>query len=204
MQSSLNSRQAPRIILRKAIDAQFDGTPALVLELGLGGAKFEHGQRVDIGSQGMLVCDSLIARAVVRHSILLPTERSVVYHTGVSFTELDPMQRDQCFKLLIAEAQVQVKEWEANLVGVGWSPSVIRRSAVACRFIALHLTPNGWRQTTSSDPNQPHDGVTVTDDTPNEEIVTLRSTYQNGDDTTRELLRRMATLAILERLHQRR
>jgi len=194
------SRQAPRVILRKAIDAQFDGTPVLVLELGLGGAKLEHAQRMDVGRRGRLACGDLVATAAVRYSIVLPAERGVVYHTGLAFTGLDPAQTEDLFKLLIDEAQEQVKEWEANQKGDGWRPKHIRRSAVSRRFIALHLTPQGWRQQVTSDPNQPLDGIAVVDDTPRDDLRILCRTYQQGDDATRELMRRMATLAILERL----
>lgn len=202
MPNSPGSRQDPRVILRKSIDAQFDGAPVLVLEVGLGGAKFEHRQRMHIGRRGMFACGSLVAQAVVRHSIMLPAERGALYHTGVSFTGLDSEQSEQLFKLLIAEAQEQVTEWEANLGGLGWSPKVIARSAVARRFLALQLTAEGWRQTISTDPNQPLDGITVIDDTSKDDIRILCRTYEKGDDATRELLRRMATLAILDRLHQ--
>jgi len=196
------SRQDPRVILRSAIDAQFDGAHVLVLELGLGGARFEHGERMEVGRRGLLACGSLVAKAAVRHSILLPAERGIVYHTGVSFAELDPLQKEQLFKLLIDEAHEQLREWEANLGGIGWNPSVIQRSAVARRYIALRPAPDGWRRTISSDPNQPLDGITVIDDTPEEEIDMLCRTYQNGDDAMHELLRRMAVLTIVERLHR--
>jgi hypothetical protein len=196
------TRQDPRVVLRNAIDARFDGAPILVLELGLGGARFEHGQRMDIGRRGEFTCGPLEAYASVRHSIVLPAEGSVVYHTGLSFSRLDPPQKEHLFKLLIDEAQEQLREWEANLGGIGWSPSVIRQSAVARRYIALRPAPEGWRRTISTDPNQPLDGITVIDDTPEEDIDMLCRTYQNGDDATHELLRRMAILTIVERLHR--
>jgi hypothetical protein len=201
MERESGTRQAPRVILRKAIDAQFDGAPVLVLELGLGGAKFEHSARMDIGRRGKLACGDLVTTAIVRHSILLPAQHGVLFHSGVSFTALDRAQTEALFKILIDEAQDQVKEWEANLGGVGWKPGAIRRSAVARRYLALHLTGDGWQQTITSDPNQPLDGITVVDDNNAEELRVLCSTYEQGDDSERELLRRMATLAILERLH---
>lgn len=201
MQSSNGTRQVPRVILRKAIDAQFDGASVLVLELGVGGAKFEHDQRMDIGRQGRLACGDLVATGVVRHSILLPAQRGVVFHTGIAFTSLDPEQTEALFRILIAEAQEQVKEWEANLGGAGWKPSAIRRSAVAHRYFKLQFTESGWQKSITSDPNQPVDGVTVIDDIPADELRVLCVTYEESDDAQRELLRRMATLAILERMH---
>jgi hypothetical protein len=173
----------------------------LVLELGLGGAKFEHDQRMDIGRRGRLACADLVATAVVRHSILLPARHGVVFQTGVAFERLEPAQSEALFRILIAEAQDQVKEWESNLGGIGWKPSTIRRSAVAQRFLALHYTESGWEKAISSDPNQPLDGITVVNDIPADELRVLCRTYEEGDASERELLRKMATLAILERLH---
>ncbi|HEX7831814.1 MAG TPA: hypothetical protein VF787_19315 [Thermoanaerobaculia bacterium] len=171
-----------------------------MLELGLAGAKFEHGLRLDIGTRGMFVCGPMITHGEVRHSILLPARSGMVYHTGVAFTELSESQQVDLHQLLIDEAQEQVHEWEANLQGVAWRPKPAPRSVVKRRYICLRKTAEGWTRTTTLDPNQPLDGVAVPDDTPASELELLRRTYDAGDSTTRELMRRMAMVGILERL----
>lgn len=194
-------RQSPRVILRRPLEGRFDGDNVLVVELGLGGAKFEHPQRVDIGRQGKFLCGDFAASARARHAILLPARSGVVYHIGISFDALMAEQKELLMKLLIGEAQEQVAEWEANLSGtLGWQPPPSRRSAVALGFVSLHLNNQGWRRNATSDPNQPLDGVTVPGDTSEDEIAILCETFEKGDHPTRELLRRMATVTILERI----
>jgi hypothetical protein len=197
-----DSRQTPRVQLRRPIEGTFDGVPVLVLELGLGGAKIELAQRMEIGRAGRLAAAGLSTQARVAHSILLPARESVVYQTGLSFTALDWSQRELLLKLLFDEAQEQVQEWEANLAGVNWRPKTGKVSAVSigARFTTVRLTPQGWEQSVTSDPNQPVDGVSVVADTSEEELNLLRRTYEKADHSTRELLRRLATVAILERL----
>lgn len=195
-----DSRQTPRVQLRRPLEGTFDGAPVLVLELGLGGAKIELSERMDIGRIGRIACAGLSTQARVCHSILLPATKGVVYQSGLSFTALDWTQREHLLKLLFDEAQEQVQEWEANVAGVKWRPTSGKVSAVAPRFVAVRLTPQGWEQMVTSDPNQPTDGVSVVADTPQEELDLLRRTYQFSDEPTRELLRRLATVAILERL----
>lgn len=195
-----HTRNSPRVVLRKARDGRFGEEPVLVLELGLAGAKFEHGTRLAIGTKATFICAPLIARGDVRHSILLPTETGIVYHTGIAFPDLDRSEEAHLFQLLMDEAQEQVSEWEANLQGVGWRPKPSRKSIVVRRYISLRKTPLGWTRSITSDPNQPVDGVSVPDDTPETELEILRRTYDAGDKTMRELMRRMAMVGILERL----
>jgi hypothetical protein len=193
-------RQTPRVILRKPRDGRYGEETVLVLELGLAGAKFEHSNRLVIGTRATFICGPFIAAADVRHSIVLPASNGIVHHSGISFPSLNTGQQQHLYELLMDEAQEQVSEWEANLQGIAWRPKPGRKSAVIRRYIAIRKTPDGWVRTITSDPNQPLDGVAVPDDTPEAEIEILRRTYDSGDRTTRELMRRMAMVGILERL----
>ena len=172
--------------------------------MGLGGAKFEHSGRFDVGRVATFVCGPLTTEATVRHSVLLPAKTGVVYQSGVSFTSLGAREHELLLDLLVHEAQEQVIEWESNLQGVEREAEPARRaarqSAVARRFLCLRRTARGWEQKITSDPNQPTDGVTIVDGTPDEEIAVLKRTYEGADDDMRELMRRVATVAILERL----
>jgi hypothetical protein len=71
---------------------------------------------------------------------------------------------------------------------------------VAQRFIWMRLQPRGWDKQFTADPNQPLDGFAVPADTSDEEIRSLCKTYEDSDDTTRNAMRHMATLAILDRV----
>lgn len=170
--------------------------------MGLGGAKFEHSGRLDVGRLETFACGPLTTQAVVKHSVLLPAKSGVVYQSGVSFTNTGKAEHDLLLDLLVHEAQEQVIEWEANLQGVE-RPSArkpARQSAVALRFTALRRTPRGWEQKVTSDPNQPIDGITIVDGTAEEDVAVLKETYENADEAMRELMRRVATVAILEQL----
>ena len=195
-------RQTPRVILRTARRGRFGEEEVLVLEMGLGGAKFEHSSRFDVGRLETFACGPLTTEAVVKHSVLLPAKTGVVYQSGVSFTKIGSSEHDLLLDLLVHEAQEQVIEWESNLQGVE-RPSArrpARRSAVALRFVALRRKASGWEQIITSDPNQPLDGITIVDGTPDEDVAVLKETYEHADDAMRELMRRVATVAILEHL----
>jgi hypothetical protein len=196
-------RQTPRVILRSPRRGRFGGEEVLVLEMGLAGAKFEHAVRLDVGLEATFTCGPLTTPAVVRHSVLLPAKTGVVYQTGIWFSEIGDAERELLLDLLVHEAQEQVVEWEANLAGEARErpprrPS--RQSAVAVRYVRLRLTNDGWLRTVTADPNQPLDGIVVVDGTPEEEIDVLRETYEQADDEMRELMRRVATVAVLEQL----
>lgn len=175
----------------------------LVLEMGLAGAKFEHAGRLDVGLDATFTCGPLTTSGVVRHSVLLPARTGVIYQSGVWFPDVGEAERVLLLDLLVHEAQEQVVEWEANLAGelrVRPARPPSRRSAVAVRYILLRYTNDGWLRTITTDPNQPLDGIAVTDGTPEEDIDILRETYEQADEEMRELMRRVATVAILEQL----
>ncbi len=195
-------RQTPRVILRAPRRGRFGEEELLILEMGLGGAKFEHSGRLDVGRLETFACGPLTTQAVVKHSVLLPAKSGVVYQSGVSFTNAGNAEHELLLDLLVHEAQEQVIEWESNLQGVE-RPSArkpARQSAVALRFTALRRTPRGWEQKITSDPNQPVDGITIVDGTAEEDVAVLKETYENADEAMRELMRRVATVAILEQL----
>lgn len=195
------SRQTPRIILRTARRGFFGDAEVLVLEIGLGGAKFEHANRVDVGYTTTFTCGPLTTAGQVRHSVLLPARTGIVYQSGISFPDAGSRENELLTGLLMHEAQQQVTEWEANLSGVLMPPRPTpRRSAVALRFVALHRSSQGWTRHITADPNQVLDGITVVDGTPEEEVAVLCETYERADEATRELLRRVAMVAILEQL----
>jgi len=195
-------RQTPRVILRTPRRGRFGEEEVLVLEMGLGGAKFEHDGRFDVGRTETFACGPLTTESVVKHSVLLPTKTGVIYQSGVSFPKIGKTEYDLLLDLLVHEAQEQVIEWESNLQGVE-RPSArkpARQSAVAMRFLVLRRKADGWEQRVTTDPNQPVDGITIVDGTADDDVAVLKQTYDNADEAMRELMRRVATVAILEQL----
>jgi hypothetical protein len=195
-------RQTPRVILRQPRRGRFGDDDVLVLEMGLGGAKFEHPQRFDVGSTATLTCGPLTTEAEVRHSVLLPSKTGVVYQSGVAFVAVGDRERDLLLELLLHEAEQQVSEWEANLRGDA-PPRVkntVRRSAVARRFVCLRFAHQGWVRAITADPNQPIDGITIADNTPEDEVNILKRSYERANEDAREFMRQVATLSILEQL----
>lgn len=201
-----HARHSPRVILRHARRGRYGEDEVLVLEMGLGGAKFEHPFRVDVGRVATFVCGPLSVEGRVRHSVLLPTASGVVYQTGVAFDTLGASEHALLLDLLVHEAQQQVVEWESNLRGddqFALRRKPARRSAVAPRFVMLRFKSNrAWERAVTKDPNQPLDGVTVVDSTSDEEIAVLQKTYERAGEDEREFLRRVAMVAILEQMRE--
>jgi hypothetical protein len=193
-------RQNPRVILRSPRRGRFGDEEVLVLEMGLGGAKFEHSGRFDVNRTAVFSCGPLTIQGVVRHSVLLPAKTGVVYQSGIQFPVVGEAERALLLELLVHEAREQVDEWEANLRGERAPRKPARKSAVAPRYVCLRYTNAGWLHAITSDPNQPIDGITILNDTTEEEIAILRRDYERGDEAARELIRAVATVAILEQM----
>jgi hypothetical protein len=195
-------RQSPRVILRNPRRGRFGDDEVLVLEMGLGGAKFEHGVRLDVGRAATFTCGPLTTEGAVRHSVLLPAKTGVVYQSGIAFTNLGDRDRELLLELLVHEAEQQVSEWEANLRGevLTRAKKPVRTSAVAARFVSLRYVNQRWQRSVTRDPNQPLDGITIVETTPDEEVAILKRSYESADNGTRDFMRQVAMLAILEQM----
>jgi hypothetical protein len=195
-------RQSPRVILRNPRRGRFGDDEVLVLEMGLGGAKFEHGMRLDVNRAATFTCGPLTTESAVRHSVLLPAKTGVVYQSGVAFTNLGTRERELLLELLVHEAEQQVTDWEATLRGevLPRAKKPARESAVAVRFVALRYLNKRWQRSVTRDPNQPVDGITIIETTPDEEVAILKRSYESADNATRDFMRQVAMLAILEQM----
>ena len=195
----------PRVILRSPRRGRYGEDEVLVLEMGVSGAKLEHSNRLHVNGVATFTCGPLSTEGTVRSSVLLPGIEGVVYQSSVEFTNAGERERQLLFELIAHEAETQVVEWEANLRGElpARPPKNARRSQTALRYIRLRLTPQGWQRTSTTDPKQPADGVVIIDGTPEEEIAVLRQTYETSDESMRELLRRVATVAIVSQMRDR-
>lgn len=201
MTRNLNERTSHRVELRNPLPVTIAEQPAILLELGTGGAKIEHEKKLIIGARVTLPLPDVAVPSMVRYCMMVPSEDGIVYHTGIEFTSITPEQTTAIYGMLLLEAQEQVAEWEANLKGnARRRPQFGVHSAAALRFIWLRMTRDGWTRTVTTDPNQPIDGIAVPSDTPESEIVLLCSTYEHGDEDLRQYLRGCAMVAILDRL----
>ncbi|MHB0968737.1 MAG: hypothetical protein ACYC7A_13165 [Thermoanaerobaculia bacterium] len=202
-QRTPTERNTPRVILQQPLEGTLGNQRCLIIEVGLGGAKLEHANRVAIGDKLDLEMPQRTLRVSVRYSVALPGESGIVYHTGAAFEGLSETDQSAIFALLIREAEAQVASWEANLEGRPLLDRPGARSAVAPRFVWMRMTARGWERTDTTDPNQPIDGFAVPAEHSAEEIKSLCDAYQSADEPTRASLRQVATLAIIERMRQK-
>jgi hypothetical protein len=202
-QRTPTERNTPRVILQQPLEGTLGNQRCLIIEVGLGGAKLEHANRVAIGDELDLEMPKRRLRVSVRHSVALPGEAGIVYHTGAAFEGLSETDHAAILELLIHEAEAQVATWEANLEGRLPIERAGARSVVAPRFIWMRMTRRGWERTDTTDPNQPIDGFAVPAEQTPEEIKTLCDAYQAADEPTRASLRQLAALAIIERMGER-
>jgi hypothetical protein len=72
------------------------------------------------------------------------------------------------------------------------------RIARATGYICCRLDRNRWKQTRTSDPQQPEDGFTVSASEDLEQLEHLCETYRLGDEPAREFIRLLARLSVEE------
>ena len=83
-----------------------------------------------------------------------------------------------------------------NVIGGDATLTAVSEIPSSDIFLSLHLGAHGWKRHRSLLPDQPEDGFTVRASVPAEEIDLLCTTYEKGDEESRQLTRLMAQLSV--------
>lgn len=203
-------REFQRLNLSKPILANLRSSNALILDIGIGGAFVEHhgtmspGERFNLtfvwrGEEVAFVCE-------VRNTTVVRTQSGpdpAVSHTGVQFVEpvgdSAARLRDMIGSLLARLLEAQ----KANATGEGVESAgatILARLGEARRsrsrgFVTWRLQNGEWKSSQSTSAKQPSDGFTVGDHEAEEDVATLRRTYQSADADGRDFIRMVAELS---------
>ncbi len=210
MQQS-DRREFQRLKLSKPILGTMNGTPVLVLDIGIAGAFVEHHGTVDAGQSLRLSfrwknkpiehqCE--VARSEV---IRKPggDAMSAVSHTGLHF--IGPVGDSQAalqdlIATLVGRILAAQKANAQGRRGESAGESVLARLGEARRlrsrgFVSYRLKGKTWWRVPASSPEQPVDGFTVAAWEDETEVATLCRTYEAADEEGRRLIRLVSELS---------
>lgn len=206
-------REYQRLKLTKPILATMKGANALILDVGVAGAFLEHYGTVSAGDRFQLVfrwqgedvefgCE--VARSVVVRDAV-GDGANPVSHSGVRFIEAVGDSDDRLQNLIATFVGHILDAQKSNAAGGGEvSPgaTILAHLGEARRmrsrgFVCCRLVDGEWQEQHTDSPRQPIDGFTVGDHEDEDEVASLRRTYEACDEEGRDLIRIIAELTAL-------
>ena len=159
----------------------FPGTPVTVM--------FEwDGRRVSVETRVVHTFTKQIGDGARARKLLL---------SGVAITNAGESARLALKELVEWHVARALDEQKANARGIPAVAAQSFQTGKAAQLVRHELGVNGrWRETTTSDPNQPLNGFTISADQTAAEVAMLRNSFENGDGEIRRMIRQMAELSV--------
>jgi hypothetical protein len=202
-------RQFQRLKLSKPILAVMEGSSALILDIGIGGALAEHYGETAVGQRFKLSFrfrgdNVAFVSEVVRTNVIREARGAApaVSHTGLRFLEALADADERLQDMMVALVSRLLAAHRANASGqpTPEANEILAQVGEARRlrtrgYIRYVLRSGGWSTIASASPEQPEDGFTVAASEDVEELEVLCRTYEGADDEGRRLIRLVAELS---------
>ena len=201
-------RTFQRLKLAKPILATLDGRSALILDVGIGGAFVEHRGRANPGLRGRLSfrwqgAEIAFQSEVVRSNVIRQGgEEGIVSQSGLSFTSGEGDAEVRLQQMMATFVGHILAAHRANAAAAGGSSAAILESIGAARrtrstgLVRYRWNGTSWRHDPTHSRDQPADGFTVAAYEDEDELTTLRETYEAADEEGRRLIRLVAELSV--------
>jgi len=119
-----------------------------------------------------------------------------VYHAGLRITNADATSRAN-LKQLIADCVARaLDEQKANARGMPATAALSFQTGKGTEYIRCELVDGAWRKTSTSRPEQPSNGFTISAEEDRAQIEMLCQTFESADAEGRKLIRTLAEMSI--------
>jgi len=99
-------------------------------------------------------------------------------------------------KIVAEHVERALDEQRANAMGIPATAAQAYQTGKATEYLRCELVNGAWRRSTTTRPEQPPNGFTVSANEEREQIDMLCESYASGDETARKMIREMASVSI--------
>lgn len=188
-------REYQRLNLYEPIEGTFEHDKVRILDVSENGALFETFSPMGIGSMGTLRFGWREKSIAVDAEVVRGDEHRV----GIRF-----LHGDAALMTFIAEAaEERLRAQRANALGIrnengidGDRTITNTSQSLISGLVSWTLKDGKWRKRAALIPDQPPNGFTISAGETDDQVELLCTTYENGDDDTRDLIRTMAEMSV--------
>ncbi len=137
---------------------------------------------------------------VVVHNTLFRLAKSTddksVYHAGLQITEAPGNSRATLRQLVTDCVARALDEQKANARGVPAEAAQSFQTSKGTEYVRCELIDGTWRRTSTTRPEQPSNGFTISAEEDRAQVELLCQTFESSDAEGRKLIQTMAEMSI--------
>ena len=190
-------REYQRLNLTRPADGWLGDFSIRLLDVSAVGALIETDDEIEIGARALLRFWWRDEEIEITSEVIRTADDRV----GLRFVEDSPQLR----RLIAESATELLRAQEANATGdrarnvVGDATLTAASSRPVHTYVVWTLSSDGtWSRQVSLVADQPENGFTISSAESPDQIAMLCSTYENGDDEARRLIKMLAELSVAE------
>jgi hypothetical protein len=199
-------REFQRLPLSEGVPADFGGTSVRLVEIGISGARLEHGERETVGRTGRLSFDweneSIAIDCEIVRSGLAPGSDGEgghsTHHSGVVFVGADESSAEALRRALSSAVMRRLGQ-QVPHDGIADYDDTLRPGDAM--FLTYTFEDGVWKKRRAFLPEQPEVGFTVASDAEKGELQRLCRAYEQANAEGRRLLRLFCELSISDAMN---
>jgi len=198
-------RRLQRVKLLEPLAGKVAGQRVFILDISRSGVRVAHQE--SLGAQGerypiefewdgrYIVFDATLTHTRA-HRVGAASYARSVYHSGFTIASIAPRSEAALREMIAWHVERALDEQKANARGIPAANIRSFQTGHGRRFVRHIYNAGVWRETHTSDSEQPVHGFTISANESQEEVQMLRVAWESGDAAARAVIRKMAELSI--------
>ena len=198
-------RRLQRVKLTEPLAGKVAGQRVFILDISRSGVRVAHqdslgsrGERYPIEFEwdGHYVVFEATLTHTRTHRIGSASPARTIHHSGFTIVAIAPSSEAALREMIAWHVERALDEQKANARGI---PAVAARSFQTGHgkdYVRHLYVGSAWRETHTTEPDQPLYGFTISANESREEVLMLRAAWESGDAAARAVIRKMAELSI--------
>ena len=198
-------RRYQRVTLVRAVSGRIGTSRVYIVDASLNGLRIAHqGTLPPIGQECVLTFEweghalelqCRVTRSTL-HKLAKDKNDKSIYHAGLSIEEARGDSFNALRRMVSDVVARALDEQKANARGIPAQAAQIFQTGKGSEFLRFEMVNGAWRRTTTTRPDQPANGFTISAAEDREHVEMLCQTFESADSEGRRLIRLLAELSI--------
>lgn len=198
-------RRYQRVTLIRPLPGRIGASRVFIVDASLNGLRIAHqGTLPPIGQECVVNFEweshplELLCRVTrsTLHKLAKDKNEKSVYHAGLMIEEARNDSAKVLRRMVSDVVARAMDEQKANAHGIPAKAAQIFQTGKGTEFLRFELINGAWRRTTTTRPEQPTNGFTISVDEDRQNVELLCQTFEKADAEGRRLIRTLAELSI--------
>ena len=204
-QPPVERRKVQRVKLSRPLAGRAGQARVYLVDASVEGLRIAHqGAASAVGQTVRLEFDweghPIDLQCVVIHNTLFRLAKNAgeksVYHAGLRIDEASAESRNSLRKLVADCVARALDEQKANARGIPAAAAESFQTGKGTEYLRCELVGDTWRRTSTTLPDQPANGFTISAEEDRAQIEMLCQTFQESDAEGRKMIQTMARMSI--------